>query len=173
MRVEWTLLSGEDAEMLVAMLLCSQMPNATHLRPGQGDGGVDVFDPGPEGLNVERDVYQVKRFTGALTSSHKRQIKRSFARVNTTSADEGWLLQPGNLANADGPRQFCQTPMGRRVDRRRRVFLSVDRTLTQCNILAATDQATWIIRIYGGRERLYGAMEAEPQWWQAGYAARR
>ena len=89
MRVEWTLLSGEDAERLLAMLLCSQMPNATHLRPGQGDGGVDVFDPGPQGLDVERDVYQVKRFTGALTSSHKRQIKRSFARVQATSAVEG------------------------------------------------------------------------------------
>ena len=66
MSVEWTLLSGEDAEMLLAMLLCSQMPNAKHLRPGQGDGGADVFDPGPEGLNVGRDVYQVKRLSADM-----------------------------------------------------------------------------------------------------------
>jgi serine/threonine protein kinase len=96
-RVEWALLSGDQAEMLLSMLLCNQMPNAVRLKPGQGDDGIDVFEPGPHGFGEARDVYQVKRFTGSLTNSQKRQITRSLTRVTTTSAEQGWRITGWNL----------------------------------------------------------------------------
>jgi predicted AAA+ superfamily ATPase len=80
-RVEWTRQSGEDVEAVVAMLLCSRYPNAVRVRPSQGDGGIDVFVPGPAGFGAERAVYQVKKFSENLTSSQKRKIKRSYQRV--------------------------------------------------------------------------------------------
>jgi|GEM_PF-777303 len=158
MRVEWTLLSGDDAEMLLAMLLCSQMPNAKHLRPGQGDGGIDVFDPGPNGLDMERDVYQVKRFTGTLTSSQKRKIKGSFARVQATSAGEGWRITAWNLVLPINPtpgnlQWFSQLTA-------EAGFPCQWIGLTQCNMLAATYQSMVDYCIHNGRQRLDGAMEA-------------
>ncbi len=60
-RVEWTRHSGDDVEAVLAMLVCSQFPNAVRVRPSQGDGGIDVFVPGPAGWDNERAVYQVKR----------------------------------------------------------------------------------------------------------------
>lgn len=158
MRVEWTLRSGEDAEMLLAMLLCSQMPNAMHLKPGQGDGGIDVFDPGPQGLNVERDVYQVKRFTGTLTNSHKRQIKRSFARVQATSAEEGWRTTVWNLVMPMDPTPANLQWFSELTAEAE--FPCQWIGLTQCNMLTATYQAMVDYWIHDGRQRLDGAMEA-------------
>ncbi|MFI9536796.1 restriction endonuclease [Nocardia fusca] len=91
-RVEWSLRSGEDVEAVVAMLLCRQNPETLRLRPGQGDGGIDLFLAGPDGAGAERAVYQVKKFAQKLTSSQKRHIRRSFDRVLKTSADEGWKI---------------------------------------------------------------------------------
>jgi hypothetical protein len=157
-RVEWTLLSGDDAEMLLAMLLCSQMPNAMHLKPGQGDGGIDIFDPAPEELNVERDVYQVKRFTGTLTGSHKRQIQRSFARVQATSATDGWRITAWNLVLPMDPTpDNLQWFSGLTAEAE---FPCQWIGLTQCNMLAATYPTMVDYWIHDGRQRLGGAMEA-------------
>ena len=78
-RVEWTRQSGDDVEAVVAMLLCNQYPNAVRVRPSQGDGGIDVFVPGPAGFGAERAVYQVKKYSENLTSSQNRKIKRSYS----------------------------------------------------------------------------------------------
>jgi len=64
-RVEWTRQSGEDVEAVVAMLLCTEYPNAWRIRPGRGDGGVDVFVPLSDDRAL-RDVYQVKKFASNL-----------------------------------------------------------------------------------------------------------
>ncbi|MGF0320527.1 hypothetical protein [Nocardia fluminea] len=96
-RVEWTLLSGEQVETVASMLLCSEVPTAQRLRPGQGDGGIDVFVPGPAGVLRSRTVYQVKNFATNLTNGQKRQIKRSFARVLRTSEAEGWSIDEWHL----------------------------------------------------------------------------
>lgn len=96
-RVEWTRQAGEDVEAVVAMLLCRRYPNAVRVRPSQGDGGIDVFVPGPSGWGKEREVYQVKRFCENLTSSQKRKIKKSFERVVQASANEGWRITKWHL----------------------------------------------------------------------------
>lgn len=96
-RVEWTRLNGDDVEAVVGMFLCSEFPNAVRVRPSQGDGGVDVFVPGDGGFAVEREVYQVKKYTENLTSSQKREIARSYKRVIAASEKEGWKISKWHL----------------------------------------------------------------------------
>lgn len=96
-RVEWTRQLGEDVEAVVAMLLCSRYPNAVRVRPSQGDGGIDVFVPGPAGFGGERAVYQVKKYCENLNSKQKREIKRSYRRVVDTSRKEGWRITAWHL----------------------------------------------------------------------------
>lgn len=45
--MEWTRLPGEEVEAVMAIMLCTKHPTAHRVRPSQGDGGVDVFVPGP------------------------------------------------------------------------------------------------------------------------------
>ncbi|RIR12620.1 restriction endonuclease [Mycobacteroides abscessus] len=96
-RIEWTRYSGDDVEAVVGMLLCSAHPNAVRVRPSQGDGGIDVFIPGPRGFGADRAVYQVKRYSENLTSSQKRKIKGSFKRVVETAQKEGWRITKWHL----------------------------------------------------------------------------
>lgn len=96
-RVEWTRQSGEAVEAVVAMLLCSLHPNAVRVRPSQGDGGIDVFIPGPAGFGVERAVYQVKKYCANLTGKQKREIIRSYRRVIEASDKEGWQITEWHL----------------------------------------------------------------------------
>ena len=48
--------TGDDVEAVVGMLICSRIPNAVRVRPSQGDGGIDIFIPGPAGWGKERAV---------------------------------------------------------------------------------------------------------------------
>jgi hypothetical protein len=104
-RVEWTRQSGEEVETVVGMLLCSKFPNAVRVRPSQGDGGIDIFIPGPAGWGKERAVWQIKRYCDNLAGTQKRAIKKSFSRVVETSEKEGWritewhLVMPLDLTN--------------------------------------------------------------------------
>lgn len=104
-RVEWTRQSGDEVETVVGMFLCSQFPNAVRVRASQGDGGIDIFVPGPAGWGKERAVWQIKRYCLNLTGTDKRAIKRSFSRVVETSKKEGWrttewhLVMPLDLTN--------------------------------------------------------------------------
>lgn len=74
------------------------------VRPGQGDGGLDVIVP----VGEERhDVYQVKKFAENLTSSHWRQIKKSFKSLLSTVGEgeikvRNWYLtMPLNPTRTD------------------------------------------------------------------------
>ena len=58
-RVEWTRHEGDDIEAVVGMFICSDLPNAVRVRPSQGDGGVDIFVPGPEGFAKHREPPRV------------------------------------------------------------------------------------------------------------------
>lgn len=90
--IEWTRLSGEAVETTVAMLLCGVHFDATQVRPGRGDGGIDVFVPtGSDASGLSsRDVYQVKRYAENLTSSQKRKIKQSLDKVIDTAKNGSW-----------------------------------------------------------------------------------
>jgi hypothetical protein len=53
------------------------------VKPSRGDHGVDIYVPGDAGWIV----YQVKSFTGKLTSSHRRQITNSWDEFRDFAAE--------------------------------------------------------------------------------------
>lgn len=77
-RVEWTRLEGNDVEAVVSMLLCLEYPDATRVRPGRGDQGLDVLVPLPGGGVA---VYQVKRHAENLTASRRAKLAASHDRM--------------------------------------------------------------------------------------------
>lgn len=84
-RVPWTTYDGADVERVIAVMLCSESPSLTAVRPGRGDGGLDVIVPTGDGQHA---VYQVKKFAENLTTNQKTQIEESFKRV-LVSAEAG------------------------------------------------------------------------------------
>jgi hypothetical protein len=77
--VEWSVISGEQAEAVLANLLYSENRDAVWVRPSQGDVGIDVLVP----INPSEepfDVHQIKKLAENLGDSEKRQIKSSFRR---------------------------------------------------------------------------------------------
>lgn len=94
-RLEWTRYNGDDIEALVAMFISGDYPAAERITPSVGDGGIDVL--------VKTDktrVYQVKQFTGPLSSGQKKQVKKSVdrlctdPRVKDLQVDEWHLVMP-------------------------------------------------------------------------------
>lgn len=94
-RVEWTRYNGDDIEALVAMFISGDFPAAERITPSVGDGGIDVL--------VKTDktrVYQVKKFTGPLSSGQEKQVKKSIDRLCTDprvadlQVDEWHLVMP-------------------------------------------------------------------------------
>jgi hypothetical protein len=92
----------------MSVLLLQERPTAWHRRPSQGDGGLDVGEPTPGGYHV----YQIKGFTGSMTSSRRGQVRQSLQRIlddprldrpitgwslvvpiDPTSEDEAWFRQ--------------------------------------------------------------------------------
>lgn len=85
-RVEWTRLDGADVEAVVAMFVNREHVNSVRVTPSRGDGGVDILDrqAGPDGGDV---VYQVKRYTEALTTRQKAEVEKS---LQTLASDPRW-----------------------------------------------------------------------------------
>lgn len=82
-RVEWTTLSGDDVENLVAIMLLREFDNGIHIRPSRGDGGIDVYVPNSDRSSIE--VYQIKKFSSNLNVTAKRQIEESVNRLASSS----------------------------------------------------------------------------------------
>lgn len=97
-RVEWSRLTGEDIESIYGVLLAREYPRSTRLKPSQGDGGIDILVPGAEGYTV----FQVKGYTGSISTSRKRHITNSwkrfqeYARERNLSIHEWFLSVPEN-----------------------------------------------------------------------------
>lgn len=91
MQVIWAEHDGNLIEKLIGVMLCRRFPFANRIRPGQGDGGIDVMVPVGDG---RVDIYQVKGFTGSLTPSQKGQVKDSLDRVaaNANVTIRNWHL---------------------------------------------------------------------------------
>lgn len=79
-RVAWSRYGGEDIEAVVAMFVNRERTRSTRITPSRGDGGVDILDRNAED-NGGDVVYQVKRYTKALTSDQKQAVKASLARL--------------------------------------------------------------------------------------------
>jgi len=74
-QLNWERYSGDQVEEFVAALLLLRNPKGNRITPSQGDRGVDVQ------IRVESGgykFYQIKRFSGPLTGSQKKQIKGSW-----------------------------------------------------------------------------------------------
>lgn len=85
-RVEWTRLEGNDIEAVVAMFVNRERPRSVRITPSIGDGGVDILDPGTQPSGVD-EVYQVKKYSGPLTSRQKVEIEKS---LKTLTTDKRW-----------------------------------------------------------------------------------
>lgn len=76
---DWPLIqqrSGDSIESLIATLLRREYSDARQVNPSQGDGGIDILRSTPDGL----EIWQVKRFTTAMTDKQFGQVKKSWAR---------------------------------------------------------------------------------------------
>jgi hypothetical protein len=86
--VPWANLDAHTVEALVGHLLARRHPDSVRLKPGRGDGGIDVFVPLG---GKQADVYQVKHFAGPINWS---QVKVSLNRAaaNTQVEIRRWKL---------------------------------------------------------------------------------
>lgn len=73
-RIPWERFSGEDVEEFIAALILKRVGNGHLITPAQGDRGIDIRVQSAEGF----DIWQVKRYTSALTSAQKRSVKKSW-----------------------------------------------------------------------------------------------
>ncbi|MEV6863343.1 hypothetical protein AB0M44_20355 [Streptosporangium subroseum] len=72
--VNWEREPGEKVEEFVAALLLLKHPHGNRPTPSRGDRGVDVRVWNPDGY----DIYQVKRYSRALTAKQKTSIEASW-----------------------------------------------------------------------------------------------
>jgi hypothetical protein len=98
-RVEWSRLDGELCEGVLGVLLLRRHPTAQRVRPSRGDRGVDVYVPTGDGWVV----YQIKSFTGALTSSQKRQIRKSWTRFRALVDERRLTIIAWHLMRPENP----------------------------------------------------------------------
>jgi hypothetical protein len=75
--IDWGAHDGDLVERALAVMLLQQRPHAWRRIASRGDAGVDVADPQTNGY----EVFQIKSFTGGLTTARENQIKKSFERV--------------------------------------------------------------------------------------------
>jgi hypothetical protein len=106
--VHWGSYPGDVLERVMSVLLFQERPTAWRRRPSQGDGGLDVGEPNPDGYHV----YQIKGFARSMDRSRRRQVRESLQRVlddprldrpitgwslvvplDPTSEDEEWFRQ--------------------------------------------------------------------------------
>lgn len=79
-RVEWTRHSGDDVEAVVAMFVNREHPDSVRITPSRGDGGVDILHR--RGATDRTDVvYQVKKYTGPLSSRQMDEVEKSLRRL--------------------------------------------------------------------------------------------
>ncbi|MFC1421300.1 hypothetical protein [Streptacidiphilus cavernicola] len=99
-RVEWTRLSGDDVEEVVAIMVSRRHPQAVRIRPSRGDGGIDLLVPQPDGSH---HVLQVKRFAQNLKANEKRQISKSLKRLGTYMGQTGLRVSRWDLVTPLDP----------------------------------------------------------------------
>ena len=98
-RVEWTRLSGEDIETVIAVMLCRRFPTGVRPQPSRGDGGIDLFIPGSEGAVI----WQIKKFAENLTNSQKNQIQKSWDTFVRYSTEQSLKVAEWNLITPKKP----------------------------------------------------------------------
>lgn len=98
-RIAWERYEGDDIESVVAMLVNREFPNSVRISPSKGDGGVDILNRRATAAGGDV-VYQVKRYTKALTNGQQKKVEeswerlRSDARWDTLDLEEWHLVTP-------------------------------------------------------------------------------
>lgn len=153
-RVEWSRTAADDVEAVLSIMLCRENPNAQRIRPGRGDGGIDVYIPDEQSKWV---VYQVKSFTGALQDSHKRQITKSWnsfltnVAANHVDVAAWYLLRPADPTPGDLTWLETLTKGA--------AFPCEWRGLTYCDRLAADNPSVVDYYLHDGKDRLIAAIK--------------
>jgi len=97
-RVEWSRLSGNEIEAVLGVMLCSEFPTATRIKPSQGDGGIDIWVPPASAATV----YQVKGYTGKIDARRLDHIRDSwdtlvkYTQKNSIRLSAWFLVTPEN-----------------------------------------------------------------------------
>lgn len=150
-RVEWTRLTGDDVEAVVAMFVNREHVNSVRITPSRGDGGVDILDrrAGPNGGDA---VYQVKRYTEALTPRQKTEVEKS---LQTLATDPRWSelnVTAWYLVTPWDPSPEAETWLQGLANPYR--FTPVWHGLTHLEQLAARYQDVVDYYLHGGRSRI-------------------
>ena len=151
-RVEWSRRTADEIETLIGIMLCRLNPAATRIRPSQGDRGVDVYVPDGD----EWTVYQVKSFTGPLTSSHKRQIKKSWVSFTELVQEQSLKIRAWYLIRPENPTWEDEKWLHELTDGA--AFPCSWQGLDHCEALAADHQSVVDYYLFNGKERLQGAL---------------
>lgn len=83
-QVNWERRSGEQVEEFVAAMLLLRNPHGNLITPSQGDRGVDIQIKAKTG---GYDIYQVKKYSSALSPSQKKAIEHSWKTFLAQTAD--------------------------------------------------------------------------------------
>lgn len=88
--IAWASYFGEAVEQVIVAYICLQFPSSVHIRPSQGDGGIDVIRSLDDGSWA---VYQIERFSNNLGASQKKQIAKSWNSVIKYSKEKSFSLK--------------------------------------------------------------------------------
>ena len=96
---------------MIAVLLSNLHPAAVRTDGAGGDGGRDVHFLGPAGL----EIFELKSFTGRLTSHRVTQVKRSFARARENNPAVWIVVCPIDLTRQEQDK-FAAVTAGSGID---------------------------------------------------------
>lgn len=98
-RAEWSRYSGDDIELVIAIMLSRENPNAQRIKPSRGDKGIDILVP----VDDDFAVYQVKSYTGQINSTRKRHITKSWKRLHQYVETAGFTVRNWYLTMPEDP----------------------------------------------------------------------
>lgn len=151
-RIEWSRRTADEVETLIGIALCRENPDAIRIRPSQGDRGVDIYVQA-DGLWT---VYQVKSFTGPLTSSQKRQITKSWDRFRAFESERGLKMRAWYLVRPENPTHEDEGWLAKLTAVAD--YPCAWRGLDFCDRLAADHPSVIDYYLFDGKERLQEAV---------------
>ncbi len=151
-RVEWTRRTADEIETVIGIMLCRANPASIRVRPSRGDKGVDVYVPSGEGWTV----YQVKSFTGSLSPSQKRQIRKAWDAFAALVKDRGLKIKAWYLIRPENPTWEDQAFLDEVTVEAE--FPCAWQGLDHCEALAADHPSVIDYYFFDGKERLQEAL---------------
>jgi hypothetical protein len=152
-RVEWSRRAADEVESVISIMLCRENPNSIRIRPSQGDRGVDIYTPEDDGWTV----YQVKSFTGSLTASRKKQIRKSWDAFQLFVAERSLAVRSWTLVRPENPTWQDEQWLASLTEGS--VFPCRWRGLDFCDRLAADHPSVIDYYFDDGRDRLATTLE--------------